>query len=33
MVVITLVTGASFFDYLSGAWPVLSQAWNAKSED
>lgn len=27
MVVITAVTGASFFDYLAGAWPVLSAAW------
>ncbi|TVQ91768.1 MAG: CDP-alcohol phosphatidyltransferase family protein [Deltaproteobacteria bacterium] len=27
MLVVTLVTGASFFDYLYGAWPVLRAAW------
>lgn len=27
MLVITVVTGASFFDYLAGAWPVLRAGW------
>jgi CDP-diacylglycerol---glycerol-3-phosphate 3-phosphatidyltransferase len=27
MLVTTLVTAASFFDYLAGSWPVLRAAW------
>ena len=28
MLVVTIVTGPSFFDYLAGAWPILSAAWS-----
>jgi CDP-diacylglycerol--glycerol-3-phosphate 3-phosphatidyltransferase len=31
MFVTTLVTGASFFDYLAGAWPALRSAWNRET--
>lgn len=32
MLVVTVVTGASFFDYLVGAMPVLRAAWSDRTE-